>query len=132
MAALLASLLLLLTASLAAAQPLPVKTYPTIRAFQGERDAVIARDEVAEYVLVSAHKEGGRPWADALFERRSAEGRMLVNRAYDCAAGTYRWMGEARTFRGLSLSVKSLDQVRDRRLESGSVEYALARYVCGL
>lgn len=123
---------LILMASAAMAQSLPVKTYPKIKSWKGDRATVIATADNAAYTLVSAHKEGGRPWADALFEKQTAAGKVLVSRAYDCANATYRWLGEAPTYRGLSLSVTSLDQVRDRRLQAGTVEYALARYVCAL
>ena len=121
-----------LTASATLAQALPVKTYRTIKSWTGDRATVVARTVDATYTLVSAHKEAGRPWADALFEKRSADGTLLVSRAYDCANATYRWLGEAATYRGLSLSVTSLEQVRDRKIEAGTVEHQLARYVCAL
>ncbi|MEO0386773.1 MAG: hypothetical protein AAF281_04470 [Pseudomonadota bacterium] len=127
-----ATLLLLMVAGAGAAETLPVKTYPRITSFAGDRTTVIAVDGPAQFTLISAHKEAGRPWADALFERRDNAGRMLVARAYDCAAATFRWMGEAERFRGLSLSITSMDQIRDRPLLPGTVEFRLARYVCAL
>ncbi|MEO0912040.1 MAG: hypothetical protein AAFY59_03495 [Pseudomonadota bacterium] len=126
------ALVAVLMASAAVAQGLPVKVHSKVKSWKGDRATVIASAPGEAYTLVSAHKEGGRPWADALFEKQTASGKVLVSRAYDCANATYRWLGEARTYRGLSLSVTSLEQVRDRRLQAGTVEYALARYVCGL
>ncbi|MHA3914733.1 hypothetical protein [Halovulum sp. GXIMD14793] len=115
----------------AAAQGLPVKSYSKNTAFQGNPRVVILDREGAQYALVSAHKEAGRPWADALFYRYRDDTRTLMNRAYDCAAGTYRWLGEGKDFPSMSAAVKP-SQTGDRQLQPGSVEYALARYVCGL
>ncbi|QHQ34626.1 hypothetical protein [Algicella marina] len=123
---------MVLIGSAAVAQALPVKTYREIKAWKGDRVTVVASAPGEAFTLVSAHKEAQRPWADALFERNTAEGKTLVRHAYDCANATYRWMGEARRFRDLSLSITSMDQMRDRRLEPGTVEYQLARYVCAL
>ncbi|MEM1266012.1 MAG: hypothetical protein AAGI50_08360 [Pseudomonadota bacterium] len=123
---------LLFLAAPALAEGLPVKTYPRITSFEGDGRTVIATDGAAAYTLVSAHKEAGRAWADALYERTEDGTTTLVARAYDCAAATYRWMGEAPRYRELSLSVTSMDQLRDRPLFPGTIEHRLAAYVCGL
>ena len=122
----------LLAWSAAAAQGLPVKIHRDITAFQGDKNAAILVDGATRYALVSAHKEGGRPWADAVFWRVTDGQVTWMNRRYDCAAGTYRWLGEAEDYAGMSRSVTSLEELRDRPLQPGTVEYALAHHVCGL
>lgn len=125
---------LILGATAAAAQGLPVKTYGDITSFRGNRAAVIAVTDAppARYTLLSAHKEARRPWADAVIRRESPEGVSFLSRAYDCANATYRWLGEAASPARLSLSVTDLRQLGDRPLLPGTIEHRLAAYVCAL
>lgn len=122
---------LILAGTAAMAQTLPVKIHRQIASFEGNPRAVILERDGARYALVSAHKEAGRPWADALFWRYRDGDRTLISRAYDCAAGTYRWLGEGKDFQEMSASVRP-GQTGDRLLEPGSTEFALAHHVCGL
>ncbi|MSU88930.1 hypothetical protein GE300_04740 [Rhodobacteraceae bacterium 2CG4] len=110
---------------------LPVKTYPEITTFGGS-DAPVAADGQAVYQLYSAQKEAGRPWVGAVFVRRMGGAATYLSRAYDCAAGTWRWLGEAARPDRISLSVTSLDQTRRRALVPGSIEHRLAHYACAL
>lgn len=129
-----AGILLSLGAGLAAAQGLPVRIHKEIRSFSGNPAQVIATTDAppARYTLYSAHKEGGRPWADAIWARRDAGGVTYLSRAYDCAAGTFRWLGEAARIDRISLSVRSIDQIRPQPLTPGTLEYLLARHACAL
>ncbi len=111
---------------------LPVRIHERIATFRGDGDTVIARSDGGEYLLYSAHKEGGRPWADAIFVRRDRDGVTYLSRAYDCAAGTWRWMGEHDDITRISRSVGSIADIRPRPVEPGTVEHALARHVCAL
>jgi len=110
---------------------LPVRIYPRIMAFNGNPGRAILRTPEARYTLVSAHKEAGRPWADAVMTRETRAGRILLSRAYDCAAATFRWLGEGPSYRAMTASVRP-EQTGDRRLRPGTVEFELARYVCAL
>lgn len=110
---------------------LPVKTYPEITTFRGS-DRAVASDGAAVYTLYTAQKEGGRPWAGAVFVKRMGGQVSYLSRAYDCAAGTWRWLGEAARLDRISQSVTSLDQTRRRALTPGSIEYQLAYYACAL
>lgn len=124
---------LLLSFGLSAqAQTLPVRIHKEIKTFAGSDTRVVAVDGADRYTLVSAHKEGGRPWADAIWAKRGPDGVTLLSRGYDCANDIYRWLGEARDFRGISRSVSSPGQTRQRRLTPGSIEHRLAAYACGL
>ncbi|NNU81843.1 hypothetical protein HMH01_15505 [Halovulum dunhuangense] len=129
-----AAILLTLGLSMAMAQGLPVRIHDGIRTFAGDPNRVVAatQDPPSRITLYSAHKEGGRPWADAIWVRQTPEGRSFLSRAYDCEAGTYRWLGEAARLGQISLSVSSVAQTAPRRLEPGTVEYDLARHACAL
>lgn len=117
-------------ASQAPAQ-LPVKTYKTITTFRGSNQ-VVASGGGAVYTLYSAQKEGGRPWAGAVFVKRQDGKATYLSRAYDCASGTYRWLGEYSRPDQISLSVTSLSQTQRRALQPGTIEYQLAYYACAL
>ena len=119
---------------LPAAADLPVKVYKEGRSFRGSSETVIPVPGEPEnrYLLHSAYKVGGRPWADMIAVRTNAGGFTYLSRTYDCARGTVRWLGEGRELGKLSLAVTSVAQTAPRALRPGTTEYALAAYVCGL
>ena len=129
-----AVMMLALGAGIAAAQGLPARIHDRITTFAGDpaRGIAASEDPKAVFTLHSAHKEAGRPWADAIWVRRAETGVSYLSRAYDCAAGTYRWLGEAREIGRISLSVTSVEQTAPRRLVPGTIEYQLARHACAL
>ena len=132
-AALISAVVLLLSLGQSAqSQTLPVRVHKEIKTFRGDPDRTIAVEGAARYTLLSAHKEGGRPWADAIWLRQSPEGETMLSRGYDCARDLYRWLGEAKDFRGISLSVRSIEQTRYRPLTPGTLEHRLAAHACGL
>lgn len=110
---------------------LPVKTYKKITTFRGSNQ-VVASGGGAVYTLYSAQKEGGRPWAGAVFVKRQGGKATYLSRAYDCSTATYRWLGEYSRPDQISLSVTSLNQTRRRALQPGTIEYQLAYYACAL
>ena len=128
----LALALLLIALPATAEGLLPVKVHPRIKAFRGGPSVIVAQDGATVYSLVSGHKEARRPWADVILRKTGPDGQSFVARAFDCAAGTVRRLGEGRTVRDIPLSITDLAQLRDRPVVPGSVDHAIGRYVCAL
>lgn len=113
------------------AQSLPVKIHNEIKSFRGGPNVVITETGNTRYSMFSGHKEAGRPWADIVI-RKETEGRVTyLSRAYDCAAATYRVLGQSTKLTELSRNMTP-GQAQDRVLEPGSLEFVFARYACGL
>lgn len=125
--------LTLMLGAAAAAQTLPVKTYREITSFRGDTNRIITSTDnpSARYSLYSGHKEAGRPWADIVVRKDSDAGTLYLSRAYDCAAGTYRVLGQSTKLTELSRNMTPA-QARDRLLEPGTLEYKFAFFACGL
>ena len=125
---------LILLGSTVVAQNLPVKIYETGKKFRGSDTQPVLRvnKPLAVYYYVNGYKVGGRPWADAMWRKVTPEGTKFLSRTYDCAAGTWRNLGEGRAASTVSLSIEDLETVRDREARSGTAEFALAKFACGL
>lgn len=120
-----------LGATAAMAQSLPVKIHKDIKSFRGDVNVVIAEDGGARYTMFSGHKEAGRPWADMIIRKDNGTAVTYLSRAYDCAAATYRVLGQSSRLGQLSRGMTPA-QARDRALEPGTLEYTFARFACGL
>ncbi len=115
------------------AQSLPVKVYAEGRQYRGDTRNVVVRVGNSRIIsLVSAYKLGGRPWADAVFRSDTRDGRTsYISRAYDCARGTMRALGEGASLATMSVATKPRDAA-ERPVPDSGIERAMARYACGL
>ncbi len=133
---------LLLASSLWAAetpQPrpaaVPVKVYNADKIWRGGPKVEIAlpATDGSAYSLVSVYKVGGKPWADLVARREAPDGGVTyLSRTYDCAHGTWRWLGEGNTLGAMTAAVASVGQTGPRAIEPGTVEGGLAAFACGM